>query len=239
MLALHTMTEDPYSLIKRKDLQIVLSLYPQLKLLIESKEDRLYWALKASAIGNVLDSAINFAYDIEGNINTELERPFAACDISMLEQRLETAKRILFIGDNTGETVFDCILLDQFSSLDLIYAVRSAPIINDATIQDAQASCLDQFARIISTGCDAPGVLLDECSDKFLDIFYSADIVISKGQGNYETLSDCNRDIFFLLKAKCPVIAKLLGIGAHEYIFKLIKYQQSKNKTGFAPTKDK
>ena len=92
----------------------------------------------------------------------------------MLEQRLETAKRILFIGDNTGETVFDCILLDQFSSLDLIYAVRSAPIINDATIEDAQASGLGQYARIISTGCVATGVLLNECSEAFLDIFYNA-----------------------------------------------------------------
>lgn len=207
---------------------MALSIYPKLKQLVESKEDRLYWALKAGAIGNVLDSAICSGYDIEGSIDVELDKPFAVCDAAILNPQLETAKSLLVIGDNTGETVFDCLLLEQLPNLDLTYAVRSAPIINDATIDEAQASGLGQYARIVSTGCDAPGVLLDECSKAFLDIFYGADIVISKGQGNYETLSDCDRDIYFLLKAKCPVLSGLLDVGLNEYVFKYNECDKAK-----------
>lgn len=211
---------DPYSQIKQRDLQTALSLYPKLKLLVENEQDRLYWALKAAATGNVLDSAICSGYDIEKSLESELEKPFAICSVVQFERQLEKAKSVLIIGDNTGETVFDCLLLKQLSDFDLTYAVRSAPILNDATIGDAQASGIGRYARIISTGCDVPGVLLDECNDAFLDIFYGADIVVSKGQGNYETLSDCDRDMYFLLKAKCSVLSGLIGVGLNEYVFK-------------------
>jgi len=221
-----TGNSDSYHQIKQKDLQVALSLYPKLKQLVESREDRLFWALKAAAIGNVLDSAIYLGYDIEANMDEELEKPFAFCDAYVLNQQLKEAKSILVIGDNAGETVFDCLLLEQLASLDLVYAVRSAPIINDATVEDAQASGIGRYAHIISTGCDLPGVLLDECSEAFLDIFYGADIVLSKGRGNYETLSDCDRDMYFLLKAKCPVLAGLLDVGLNEYVF---KYKSIKN----------
>jgi uncharacterized protein with ATP-grasp and redox domains len=207
---------------------MALNLFPKLKHIIESRKDPLYWGLKTAAIGNVLDSAICFGYDIEGIIDAELEKPFAICDAPVLNRQIKTAKTLLVIGDNTGETVFDCLLLEQLPNLNLTYAVRSAPIINDATIEDAQASGLGRYAQIISTGCDAPGVLLDECSETFLNIFYGADIVISKGQGNYETLSDCGRDIYFLLKAKCQVLAGLLDVGLNEYVFKYNECDQAK-----------
>ena len=211
---------DPYSEIKQRDLQTALSLYPKLKQFVENKKDRLYWALKAAATGNVIDSAVSHGYDIEKSIETEMERPFAICSIAQFERQLEKAKSILIIGDNTGETVFDCLLLKQLSEFDLTYAVRSAPILNDATIGDAQASGIGRYAKIISTGCDVPGVLLDECDEAFLDIFYGADIVISKGQGNYESLSDCDRDMYFLLKAKCSVLSGLISVELNEYVFK-------------------
>ncbi len=211
---------DPYSYVKQRDIKTALSLYSKMKQIVAKKQNRLYWALKAAAVGNVLDSAINLGCGIEKNIEMEVEKPFAVCDIERLESQLETAKRILVIGDNSGETVFDCLLLEQLSNFDLTYAVRSAPIINDATEEEAKASGIDGYARIISTGCDVPGVLLNECSQTFLDIFYGADIVICKGQGNYETLLECNRDIYFLLKAKCPVLSGLLGVSLNEYVFK-------------------
>lgn len=211
---------DPYSEIKQRDLQTALSLYPKLKQSVQNKQDRLYWALKAAATGNVIDSAVSCGYDIEKSIESELGRPFAVCDIAQFERQLEKTKSILVIGDNTGETVFDCLLLEELSDFDLTYAVRSAPILNDATIGDAQASGIGQYAKIISTGCDVPGVLIDQCDEAFMDIFYGADIVISKGQGNYESLSNCDRDIYFLLKAKCPVLSGLLGVGLNEYVFK-------------------
>lgn len=215
-----TGVRDPYGQIKQRDLQTALGIYPKLKSFVESRPDRLYWALKAAATGNTFDSAVNVYYDIEKNIDHEMQKPFAYCDIDIFEQRLKTAGSILIIGDNAGETVFDLVLLEQLSDFDLTYAARSAPIINDATKKEAQASGLGQIARIISTGCDMPGVLPGECSGAFLDAFTNADIVISKGMGNYETLLDCGRDIYFLLKAKCPPVSGLLGAEINEYVFK-------------------
>lgn len=216
----HTGASDPYREIKDRDIRIAHRLLPKIKEYVNNKQDRLYRALKASATGNSLDAAIAAKLDIESGIESELARPFAVCDIGELSRKLETAKNILIIGDNAGETVFDCVLAEELSGLDITYAVRSAPIINDATIEDAFSSGLDIHAAVVATGCEAPGMILDECDESFLDLFYHADIVISKGQGNYETLSDCDRDIFFLLKAKCPVICGLLAVGLNDYVFK-------------------
>ncbi len=108
----------------------------------------------------------------------------------------------------------------MYSNIDITYAVRSEPIINDATIEDARASGLEHCTNLVSTGCNAPGLIIDECTTQFKDIFNNADIVISKGQGNYETLSEAKREMFFLLKAKCPVIADKLGVSVNDYVFK-------------------
>ena len=209
---------DPYAAIKRRDLQKALDLLPQVRQTVETAGDPLYAALKAAATGNVLDSAVSLDYDIS-LFDAELQTPFAVCDQAALVEKLQTAESLLLIGDNTGETVFDALLLQRFPNLKLTYAVRSAPALNDTTLAEAVASGLDQYAEIISTGCDVPGVLLEECSEEFLSCFYGADIVISKGQGNYETLSECPRDIFCLLKAKCPVIARVLGVALNDFVF--------------------
>ncbi len=217
---------DPYSGVKQSDLQTALCVMPDLKKRLQSKENRLYWALKAAATGNVLDSAIDAQYDAS-RIHAEFEKPFAVCDEAVMRARLQDAKSLLVIGDNTGETVFDCLLLEQFPNVTIHYAVRNEPVINDTTAKEALASGIGQYAEIVSTGCNAPGVILSECSQTFLDIFNAADIVISKGQGNYETLSDCGRDIFFLLKAKCPVIARVLAVKQNDYIFRYSKGEKT------------
>lgn len=211
---------DPYKDIKRDNINTALKLYPFLQQFLKGKQNRIYWALKIAATGNVIDSAVNADLNIEKCIEFEMNKEFAVCDLVHLEHQLEKAKSVLVIGDNAGETVFDRILLDELPHLNITYAVRSAPIINDATVEDAIASGLDQCSRVISTGCNAPGVILKECNKAFLDVFYNADIVISKGQGNYETLSDEKRNIFFLLKAKCKVLAQLIGGELNDYIFK-------------------
>jgi len=213
---------DPYQRIKRKDLETALSLYPRVREFVQAGGDRLERALKAAAVGNTLDSAIFTNYDIDKGLGEELEKPFAISDLPSFRDRLGSAKTLLLIGDNTGETVFDRLLLEELAGLEITYAVRSAPIINDATAADAEASGLGEYARILPTGCSLPGVILDQCSREFHDAFTGSDIVISKGQGNYETLSGekCGRGIFFLLKVKCPVLSKLIGVGLNEYVFK-------------------
>jgi len=213
---------DPYANIKKKDLDAAKSLYISLKEFLSSKEDQLYWALKIAATGNNIDAAIYGDINIVECINTELEREFSICDIDIFRKKLVNAKTILIIGDNTGETIFDKILIEHMSEIKIIYAVRSEPIINDVTMADALASGLNEVATIISSGCDAPGLLLEECNAAFIKIYNNADIIISKGQGNYEALSE-EENIFFLLKAKCSIIASRLQCNLNDYILKFNK----------------
>ena len=117
----------------------------------------------------------------------------------------------MYIADNAGEIVFDRVLIEQFKNKKSIFAVRSGPIINDALVEDAIACGIYKCARIISSGCDAPGTILRFCNKKFLKIYRDADLIISKGQGNFEALADEKRPIFFLFRAKCPVVAKHLN----------------------------
>jgi len=216
----YTGSEDPYKEVKERNIKAALDVYPILKQFLFKKQNRLYRALKVAATGNIIDSALYSDLNIEDSVEKELEKDFTICDLEIFENQLKSAKNILIIGDNAGETVFDRVLAEELLYLDIIYAARGEPVINDATVEDAKASGLDTCTRIISTGCTAPGAIIEECSEEFLDIYNSADIVISKGQGNYESLSDEKRGIFFLLKAKCPVVSNLLGVNVNDYVFK-------------------
>lgn len=214
-----TGVDDPYAQVKKKHIAAAKKLYPFLQEFLK-KHDSLYWLLKTVAVGNTIDSAVNNSVNIEHVIEEELKKEFAICDIDIMEDKLTTATSMLIIGDNAGETVFDKLLTDHFSDMNITYAVRSEAVINDATADDAYASGLGEHAQIISTGCSSPGVILDECSQEFMDIYHTADIIISKGQGNYEGLSECADRVFFLLKAKCPMLSSHLQVGHNEYVFK-------------------
>lgn len=214
---------DPYQKIKERDIEAAKRAYPLLERFLVKKQNSLQWVLKIAATGNIIDSSINNNVNIEECIENELEKKFSICDIKPFEHRLKTAKNILIIGDNAGETVFDRVLAKHLAHLCVTYAVRSEPILNDATVKDAVDSGLGDYAKIIPTGCNTPGNVLAKCSTEFLDVFDKADIIISKGQGNYEALSDCGRKIFFLLKAKCPVISEKLQVGLNDYVFMYIE----------------
>jgi uncharacterized protein with ATP-grasp and redox domains len=212
---------DPYRQIKQNNLKLAESYYSELKRFLFAKGGGLEWVLKIAAIGNNLDAAIYQEVTDVQLFERELEKEFAICDLKRWEQRLKTAKKLLIIGDNAGETVFDRIFIEQLLYLEVTYAVRSAPIINDVTVADAVAARLDRHARVITSGCDAPGLILQEGAPEFVQAYQQADLVLSKGQGNYETLSEtAGREVFFLLKAKCPVIAADLGVDVGSYIFK-------------------
>lgn len=218
---------DPYSEIKEKDLEAAKMVYPYLKDFIQSKENSLYWALKIAATGNNIDAAVYSDIDVKKCIEKELEKEFSICDIDIMEKKLQTASNILIIGDNTGETIFDKVMIESFPNIHITYGVRSEPIINDVTEKDAVASGLDQVSKIVSTGCSAPGAILEDCSKEFIDIYNKSDIIISKGQGNYEALSEEKGNMFFLLKAKCPMISRKLNVNLNEYIFKYGGAKQS------------
>ena len=211
--------QDIYAEIKDRDIKAALKLVIFLKEHVNNIEDKLYELLKISAIGNIIDSAVNLGIKIEDCIENEIKKKFALCDENIFIEKLKTAKTILIIGDNAGESVFDGLLAEFLIGKKVYYAVRSEPVINDVTFADAVKSGLDKYTEIISSGCGVPGLVLKRCDKEFLKIFFSADIVISKGQGNFEALTPCERDIFFLFKVKCPMVAKKAGAPLQSYVF--------------------
>lgn len=211
---------DPYEAVKRYDIKKAEEVYPLLKELLAKENEKIYWALKIAATGNIIDSAIYGKTDFNKILEMEVKKEFSICDIEIFKKKLKSSKNILFIADNAGETIFDKILIEYLDNFETTYAVRSEPIINDATLKDAYDSGLNSFSNIISSGCAAPGTVPAQCNNEFLYLLEKADIVIAKGQGNFEALSDYWRPVFFLLKAKCPMIADRLNTDLDSYVFK-------------------
>jgi len=206
-----TGVDDPYRAIKEKYINQALSYYPELKKIINSSPDRLMTAIRLAIAGNVIDFGANADFNLEEDIEEILHKDLAINHYRQFIDTLEKTESVLYLADNAGETVFDRLLVEELPK-PVIYAVRAKPIINDATWEDAVNSGLEKVAEIVSTGCDAPGIVLNLCSRKFLEIYSSAGLIISKGQGNYEGLSEEKGPIFFLLKTKCEVIARDIGV---------------------------
>lgn len=217
----HTGVDDPYAAIKEKDIKGALELEPVIRKFAEKGADRLLNLLKISATGNVMDSAIASDLNLKAILTDELNRPFAICVLDSFNKDISKAKSILIIADNAGEVVFDKLLVEYLSvDYKVVYAVRGKPIINDATIEDALKTGIGEYTEVISTGCGTPGTVLKDCNAEFKKIYDTADVVVSKGQGNFEALSETTREIYFLLKAKCSRIASALDVNVNEYVFK-------------------
>ena len=208
---------DPYYEIKQSSIQEALSLYPELKKIIETSENSLLTAIRISIAGNVIDFGINREINLVKDIRRILKQPFAIFHFDEFIKQLEQAKSVLYLGDNAGESVFDRLLIEELGK-PVTYVVRDIPVINDVTYKDAVDSGIDKVAEIISSGTTAPGIILKLCNDEFLELFYKSDMIISKGQGNYEGLSNVEKPVFFLLKAKCPVIAKDLNVKENDIV---------------------
>ena len=214
-----TGVNDPYKEIKKQNIAETLALYPEMKKTINSSKDKILTAIRFAIAGNVIDFGVNKEFDIQQEIKINLEKDFAIFDYDKFLEQLEKANSILYIGDNAGESVFDKILIEELGK-EVTFVVRDIPVINDATKEDAIASGIDEVAEIISSGTSAPGTILNLCNDDFLEKFKNADLIISKGQGNYEGLSNVKRSVFFLLKAKCPIIANEIGVNENDIVLK-------------------
>jgi len=218
-------SSDPYKKIKDKYNKIALGLYPELRESVKKAKDPLLMGIRVAIAGNIIDFGVNnYAnIDIEQEIDKILKQDFAVFDYISFRKALEHTDELLYIADNSGEVVFDRVLIETIiekSKKKVIYVVREKPIINDATIEDALFCGIDKVARVISSGSDGPGTFLSLATNEFRTYFNRAKLIISKGQGNYETLSEVDKSIFFLLKAKCPVIAKDLGCKAGDIVLK-------------------
>jgi damage-control phosphatase, subfamily I len=225
-----TRQKDPYKELKAKANEQTLRIYPELKEKVKKADDRLLMAVELAIAGNIIDYGAKNSLDVEKELGKILKKEQSIIkeegesifDFKSLKVAVGKAKSILYLGDNVGETFFDCILLEEIKRIypekEIIYAVRERPIINDALREDAIEAGIDNFAEIISSGSELPGTMISLCPKTFVDIFEKADLVISKGQGNYETLSEEERSIFFLFMAKCPVIARDVGCEVGEII---------------------
>lgn len=212
---------DPFEEEKRRYNQLALEMYPRLKEIVEEAEDRLMAAVKVAAAGNIIDLGILDSVDIEGAMAEVFTEGFAVDHLDAFSKRLAEAERILYLSDNAGEIVFDRILVEELRrrGKEVTLAVKEAPILNDVTLEDALAVGMDEVASyVVSTGSGQVGTNLSDCSPEFLEEFRAADLIISKGQGNFETLSEVEGPIFFILKAKCREVAAELGVELGETV---------------------
>jgi len=209
-----TGNQDPYREIKKRFNRLALKMYPELKQQVETSADPFQTAVRLAIAGNIIDFGVNSVLEqsnVEKTIAQSLTEPLDMQALEEFRSATAQAKDILYLGDNAGEIVFDRLLIEQLPCENITFVVKAGPIINDATMEDAKIAGLTEMVNVIDNGSDAPGTILESCSEAFRRQFSEADLVISKGQGNYETLSDIDKDVFFILRAKCPVIARHLG----------------------------
>jgi uncharacterized protein with ATP-grasp and redox domains len=222
--------DDPYQPLKRRFNELALKLYPELRKLVIGSEDRLETAVRLAIAGNVIDFGVTGSLektDLEAAISKSLAADLSGAQMKLFQEALTDAKEILYLADNAGEIIFDRLLIEQLPFEKLVVAVKGRPIINDATMEDAYLAGLPKIVEVIDNGSDGPGTILESCSDCFRQRFANADLIIAKGQGNYESLSEVGKNIFFVLKAKCPVIARHLGCEVGDMIL-----QKSKSLNG-------
>jgi uncharacterized protein with ATP-grasp and redox domains len=214
-----TGVEDPYRQAKERLNGLALALLPELSARVHGAPDPLYSAVRLSIAGNVIDMGVKGTItgaDVRQSVNQALEIPFTG-DMEAFRQAAARARSILYLADNAGKIVFDRLLIEQLGPAKVTLVVRGAPVINDATVIDARAAGLFELVEVTDNGSDAPGTVLRDCSSDFTRRFAGADMIIAKGQGNFESLSEEQRPIFFLFIAKCPVIAAHVGLplGSH------------------------
>ncbi len=210
---------DPYSAIKDRFNRMALDMLPELSAMIAESQDPFGLAVRLSIAGNVIDLGVDGGITesiARQSIKNTLHEPFEG-DTNELKQSIDAADRILYLADNAGEIVFDRLLIEQMPTDRVTLVVRGGPILNDATIEDARSAGMCELVEVIDNGSDAPGTVLEDCSEAFKKRFAQANLVISKGQGNFETLSDNQANISFMFKVKCPVIASHTGyaMGTH------------------------
>lgn len=216
---------DPYLDEKKAFNQIAESLIGELGLetVISESKDPLETAIRLSIAGNIIDYSLGEDVD-ENGVRASIERSLTAdlfgMDMDAFKMDIDRAKRIMVIADNAGEIVFDKLLVKQLPIEKTIYAVKGGAIVNDATMQDAIDSGMTKLVDVVENGASVQGTLLEHCSTEYVKVFNECDLIISKGQANFETLDIVkDKDIYFMLRAKCKVIANEAGCGQGEFVF--------------------
>ncbi len=224
-----TGSKDPYKKIKDTSNEVAKKKYSYLKKLVIESDDPLLMAIKLSIVGNVIDFGTTNRFDVNKMIDHAIKQEFDISSYLQFQHTLEQSKTILFLADNAGEIFYDKLLLEELAKKQkqITYVVKANPILNDALTEDTKFAGIDKLAKVIEWDSgqklSSPGIILSYASEKFLEIFKSSDMVLSKGQGNYEGLSDIDRDVFFMLVVKCPLVAQDINSEMSKLILKVKK----------------
>lgn len=217
---------DPFFKEKKMSNDIVMKHYHQLEDMIFKSDNPLLTGLKIAAMGNIIDlGASNFdieKFDLPGEIGKGIKEDFVISDFVSFRENLSVAKKILYIGDNAGEIVFDKAFISYLRTLgkEILFAVRGKPIINDVTVEDALYVKMNETAEIIDSGVPTPGCMIKYSSEAFKEVLDNSDLILSKGQGNYESLNSEKLGIYFLFKVKCYIVADNLNIPTGSMVLK-------------------
>ncbi|RLG09755.1 hypothetical protein DRN73_09370 [Candidatus Pacearchaeota archaeon] len=222
-----TNNQDPFKEIKKYTNELALNIWDFLEEIYEKSQNKIETAIKIAIAGNIIDFGalpeinINSKEILKNEVQKALSMPISLDAFKNFENDLKKSKNILYIGDNSGEIVFDKILIKHLKSLEkeIFFAVRGKPIINDITLEDAMQAGIQKYAKIVNSGSPIPGCDLSYCSQDFKNLFHKADIVIAKGQGNFETLEKEKRTMYFLLRVKCKPVAKYLNKNIGDIVF--------------------
>lgn len=220
ILKKHLKNKDPYLEVRNYYNNLLMKLSKTYEEKIIASEDSFYQAMKYAVIGNIIDfNPIHNSTmeEIMDFINQADGLGFQINDMNQLKQEIKNAQSILYLGDNCGEICFDKIFIKEIKKynpdVNVYFGVRGEPVINDSIETDAYAVGMDEYASIVSNGDGSLGTVLERTSEAFQSIFEQADVIIAKGQANYECLSECEKvGIYFLLMTKCEVIADDIGV---------------------------
>lgn len=224
LITRETGQEDPYAEIKKRYNRMLLDEEEELRLSVKRSEGPLCGALRLAAAGNQIDFAgsreVRFVME---EVYHRMNGTLAVDNSGQLFEDLKDAKSVLYIGDNCGEIVLDKLFIEeirkQYPDLSVTYGVRGEPIVNDVTILDARMTGMERVAEVIENGSGALGTVLSDTSLQFRNVFEKADVIISKGQGNFESLSECtDKNIYHLMMVKCERIAGILKAPVGELI---------------------
>ncbi len=213
---------DPYGEKKRNLNREILLMKDDFRGMVLNSKDKILMGLRLAISGNIIDFGAKdgvMREEILKNIERVMDFMPDNKTFEKFKRDVEKAKKILYIGDNAGEIVFDKIFMEFLPLEKVVFVVRGGPVINDVTYHDAEMVGLTKMVKVIDTGAKMPGVIPIRSSKNFLKEYEESDLVISKGQGNFETLEDEEKNIYFLFQVKCPVIARYLNFPLNSFIF--------------------
>ena len=218
--------DDLYAELKTHATEKAKSFIPQLRQELQNTSNKLLTAIKIAVAGNVIDLAAEVTFDLNEELEKIFKTDFAHDDIALLESALEKASTLLYIGDNVGEHIFDhlCIqtLQELYPKLEIHYMVRGNPIINDVTMLEAREAGFEKLCHLVDSGVNTPGFSYEAANAESQRLFDNADLVITKGMGNYECLSPSPRtNLCYLLKVKCTVVANALMLNVGDIVCRM------------------